>query len=299
MKKIKGVLRESHPLGKIVLFLGCMLLFTMIAIGVWSLLYGYRQDVVSLKVMQMLQTIGTFMLPCLVAAYLWSDSPMTYLHLSSIPNWRNCVGVILLLIIASPGINLLSWLNQQLCLPGFLSDIEMWMQQQENAAAVLTEQFIRADSIGVLLCNIVLMAFLPALSEELFFRGVMQNLFVPTADKSVSRTSNHLAIWASAILFSAIHLQFYGFVPRMLMGALFGYMLVWSGSLWLPILAHFTNNAFAVVLYNVYYMRGIDTDEIDVFGTGDTLWVGFLSLLVISVGVMMLHKQLCRTQNAA
>src|SRR5207344_1198984 len=99
----------------------------------------------------------------------------------------------------------------------------------------------KGTSVLSLAINLFIIAFLPALGEELFFRGMMQKLF------SQLTKNNHLAIIITSIIFSAIHLQFYGFLPRMVLGIFLGYLLVWSGSLWLPILAHFVNNASAVL----------------------------------------------------
>ena len=97
--------------------------------------------------------------------------------------------------------------------------------------------------------NILIIAVIPALGEELLFRGVIQQLFLKWNGKV------HLSIWLTAFIFSAVHMQFLGFFPRLILGAVLGYMLVWSGSLWLPIIAHFTNNAFAVV---VTYFIGVN-----------------------------------------
>ena len=72
------------------------------------------------------------------------------------------------------------------------------------------------------------------------------------------RGNIHLSIWASAIIFSAIHFQFYGFIPRLLLGALFGYLYYWSGNLLIPMFAHFVNNAFGVIM--IYLHRHEITD---------------------------------------
>lgn len=169
-------------------------------------------------------------------------------------------------------------------LPAFLEPLEQLMRQQEEAAAALTESFLRTDSILGLIINIGLMALLPALAEELTFRGLLVAPFINHQSSIAQRAINHqssIPIWAAAILFSAIHFQFYGFIPRMLLGALFGYVLLWSGSLWLPVLMHFTNNCVAVLLYYFAYAQGTDLNEIDAFGTGATLWVGLLSLVLL------------------
>lgn len=211
---------------------------------------------------------------------------MKWLYLDQSIPMKSEIIAIFLVLVASPGINLLSYLNRQIALPECLSGIETWMQQQEEAAAVLTERFLSADSIGVFVVNILLMALLPAVAEELTFRGVLQHLFTP---RTGIRTP-HIAIWATAIIFSAIHCQFYGFIPRMLLGAVFGYALVWSGSLWLPILMHFTNNALAVIVYFIAHKAGWDTNNMDAFGTGDTWWVGVLSLALVVVGIYLLRR---------
>ncbi len=291
--KLKGIFTNSSTIGKICLFLLIMLITTLLAIGVWAILGG-NQSTASLKWLQLLQTIGVFLLPCFIAAYLWSEKPLHYLHLTTAPSWQSALLTIAMMIIALPCINLLGYWNQQLALPEFLRPLEEIMQQQEEAAALLTERFIRADNVGILIINLLLMAALPALSEELCFRSILMNLFlqnqkseVRSQDLNVNSRCTHITIWVSAFIFSFIHFQFYGFIPRMLMGALFGYLLIWSGSLWLPILAHFTNNAMAVILYNVYYLQDLDPSAADSFGTGDTLWLGILSALLV-VGCMYL-----------
>ncbi|MCI7575521.1 MAG: CPBP family intramembrane metalloprotease [Bacteroidales bacterium] len=284
--KIKGVLSKSSAVWKVCQFLLVMLLTTILAIFLWSALFHGSQSLVSLKVLQMLQTIATFMLPCFIMAYLWSDAPMSYLSLDKKPDGKAVFGVILLMIIATPCINLMGYLNAKIQLPAFLQGLEELMKSQELAAEQLTERFLQADNIWVLLFNLLLMAVLPALSEELCFRGVLMKIFG-------EKGKIQLAIWASAIIFSAIHFQFYGFIPRMLMGVLFGYLLYWSGSLWLPVVAHFTNNVFAVVTYYIVSRYFADSvGSIDTFGTGSTLWAGILSAVLTVAGICLLYRWL-------
>ena len=91
-------------------------------------------------------------------------------------------------------------------------------------------------------------------------------------------------------MFSAIHMQFYGFIPRMLLGALFGYALKWSGSLWLPILMHFTNNALAVIFSFICISNGYKLSGLDAIGTEDTLWIGCVSMVITIAGIAYLYK---------
>lgn len=282
---LRGKYTYSSVFVKTIQWLLCMVLLTMLAFSIW-MLFPDKTSVASLKWFQFLQTVATFLLPPFLMAYLWSTEPIKWLHLDGRVSMKSAVCAILLMLLASPGINLLSDLNQQITLPSCFSSIELWMQQQEEAAAALTERFLLADSIGVLVVNILLMALLPAMAEELSFRGVLQHLFTPRRNTGVS----HIAIWATAIVFSAIHCQFYGFIPRMLLGALFGYALAWSGSLWLPMLMHFTNNALAVIVYFTAHRVGWDTSDMDAFGAGDTWWVGVVSLVLVGILIYLLRR---------
>lgn len=290
MKPLHGRMCSTPLIWRVLLLLALMLVFTALALGIWFVGFSGSQTTASLKCMQMLQTVGTFLLPCIVGAWLWSERPAEWLHINKPIVWREALTVVVLMLCAMPFINLLAWLNSRLVLPDFLHGLEELIKQQEETAAQLTERFIRADSVWILMLNILFMALLPAIGEEFFFRGTLQTMFS-------EKTNRHVAVWCSAILFSFIHFQFYGFVPRMLLGALFGYLLLWSGSLWLPVLAHFTNNCMAVLLYNLYYMRGMDVEEIDALGTGSTLWLGIVSGVVTVVLIYLLRSS--RTMRRA
>ncbi len=239
-----------------------------------------------LKILQALQTIVLFFVPALLVAYFKTRKPWQFLCLNTFP-WREVLLAMLLMILAQPCINMLADWNSAIQLPECLAELEAKLKAQEEAAALLTEQFIIADNFGVLLINLLIMALLPAFCEETCFRAMLIRLLSPQG----TQIRTHIAVWVSAIIFSAVHFQFYGFVPRMLMGAVFGYMLVWSGSLWVPIMAHLTNNSIAVIAYNVCIYRGIDPETMDVLGTGDTLWLGILSGIITIGMVWVLYAQ--------
>jgi hypothetical protein len=151
---------------------------------------------------------------------------------------------------------------------------------------------LNVDTIGGLIVNLLLMALLPALAEELTFRGILQRLIgKKQEDKGIVP---HMAIWVTAIVFSAIHMQFYGFIPRMLMGALFGYVFVWTGSLWVPIVMHFVNNGMAVLVYYILSSKGvsIDTNYADTLGAGTTWWLGVISLLTVGILLRVLYLRI-------
>lgn len=280
-----GKYEQSHVAVKVIQWLGCILFLNILAAGN-IFLFEQPLSVSSLKWIQFFQSAAMFLLPPLCMAYLWSKQPLEWLKVKGEKELKGeRVWAVVLMLVALPAINLLAHINEQIALPAFLEPLEAWMKTQEETAKNLTDQFMHVTTFGGLIINLLLMAVLPAISEELTFRGVLMNLF-----KVKGESVPHIAIWCSAILFSAIHLQFYGFVPRMLMGALFGYMLVWTGSLWTPILMHFTNNAMAVILYFVSLRAGWDIEMMDAIGTNDTLWLGVVSMVITIVGIYAFRR---------
>jgi membrane protease YdiL (CAAX protease family) len=240
----------------------------------------------TLKLLQLLQTIFLFLLPSLMLAYLCSQTPWNWLQLDKKVDLKVLLWAIGIMLVALPAINLMSHINQQMVLPSWLSGLEEWMKNKEAEAEWLTKQFMSTTTVSGLLVNLFLMAVLPAVSEEITFRGVLQRLL----NTKHSTLNTHLSIWFTAIIFSAIHMQFYGFIPRMLLGALFGYMLVWTGSLWVPMLIHFVNNGMAVLLYYIANRAAWDMDKVDAIGTGNTLWLGIVSVVLTIVGIYMFRR---------
>ena len=271
---------------RILTWLGIMAGLTLLAMGIWYIALGGSQTTGSLKWLQFLQTLGTFLLPPILCAWIWDadHQPFRWLKLNQRADWRIFLIAVLVMIVAIPGINLLADLNSRVVLPKSLEFIEQIFKQQEEVAAALTERFLQADNVLQLILNIGLLALLPALSEELSFRGILQ--------QTLGEKRTHTAIWITAFIFSAVHMQFYGFVPRMLLGAMFGYAFVWTSSLWVPIVMHFTNNGIAVITY--YLLDGIGENSIniaDTFGAGDTWYIGLISLILTSLGLLIFYRR--------
>lgn len=192
----------------------------------------------ALRVMQVLQAIGMLILPSLI--YLWlTSSAIEVKRMFGVPVRQPVLISIVFFMIALPFVNYISQWNASWEIPTFIGE---WMKSKETQAGELTSMFLDMPTVGLLIFNLIMIALLPAVGEELIFRGIMQ--------RGIHRmTANpHLAIWVAAVLFSAVHMQFLGFVPRLLMGVAMGYLYYWSGSLWYPMIAHFTNNAMAVAL---------------------------------------------------
>ena len=135
-----------------------------------------------------------------------------------------------------------------------------------------------------LFINLLMIAIIPAIGEEFFFRGLLQRIF------SNWVRNTHWGIIISAFLFSAIHMQFYGFFPRFLLGAMFGYLFVWSGSLWLPVLAHFINNSLAVIAYYLVSIRVLDEKVVNIGSSSYFMPITFICLLFTGLGIFQLYK---------
>ena len=285
---LRGKMENSHVIAKIMVWLGLIFVMFSLTVLVIALVTQGNplSDINTLKWIQLLQTISLFLLPSLILAYLCAKAPWNWLQLDKKVDWTVLLWAIGIMLVALPAINMFAQWNQQMVLPDWLSGVEEWMKNKEAEAEWLTKQFMSATTVSGLLVNLFLMAVLPALSEEITFRGVLQRLL----NFQLSTFNSHLAIWLTAIIFSAIHMQFYGFVPRMLMGALFGYMLVWTGSLWVPMLMHFVNNGMAVLLYFMANRAHWDMDKVDAIGTGNTLWLGIVSLVLTVVGIYMFRR---------
>ena len=234
-----------------------------------------------LLVVQGVQTIVLFGITTLVGVWFTEDrvNPFRKLSLNIGLTLKQGLIAFFFALAALPAISMLAEWNKGMEFPAFLTSIEEIMRQMEESAKVLTERFLNTSSIGMMFVNLFVMAVLPAVCEEMMFRGWLQ--------RRLSRSVNiHVAVWVSAFVFSAIHFQFYGFIPRMLIGAALGYLYCYTGSLWAPIVAHFTNNAAAVITAFMAY-NGYTSIDFDLIGTGDT-W--YLSVASVAVCVALLFR---------
>ncbi len=299
---IKNILADSHPSIKFIIavfimltiFLVSIIIGAFVSIPVFNISLSNIQEVLNnplnpdninvLKFFQIIQTIGLFVIPPFLIVYIIDDtSSIKYLQLKNRVSVKSILLVILIMAAALPIINFLAKINSEMKLPDVLSGLEQNMKNSELSAQKLIEAFLNVKTTGGLFFNIFMIAVLPAIGEELVFRGVMQKIFTEWT-KNI-----HWGIIISAFFFSFIHFQFYGFIPRMMMGVLFGYLLVWSGSICLPIIAHFINNSIAVVFY--YYYGDKMTEQIDNLGATEGSFIYlFLSIICLSIFLYGLYR---------
>lgn len=234
--------------------------------------------------MQGLQTIVLFGVTTLLGVWFTEGyvNPLRQMLINRGVSVQQCMISFLFVVSALPMISMLAEWNKGIELPSFLASMEEMMRQMEESAKEVTDQFLNTSSVGMMFVNLFVIALLPAVGEEMMFRGWLQRVL----GKSVNY---HTAIWVSAFVFSAIHFQFYGFIPRMLIGAALGYLYCYTGSLWASIVAHFTNNAVAVISAFLVYNGYISINP-DLIGTGDTWYLSVASVAVCLALIFMLKK---------
>jgi len=175
------------------------------------------------------------------------------LNLKNINLWPVILSVIIVISFMFVNTFFIEW-NMNLHFPGFLGGFEDWAREKEEELRLVTEFLTEFDSFNQFIVVFIVVAIIPAVGEELIFRGILQNKL------HIYFKNIHVAIIVTAILFSGFHLQFFGFVPRLFLGILFGYIYYWSGNLWYPILGHFINNGFTLILIYLYQTGSIGID---------------------------------------
>ena len=189
-----------------------------------------------------LQDILVFIMPAILLAVICYRQPWQFLEVDHAPQWQAIVLVAMVWAVSLPALNWVVDWNQNLHLPASMAALEQAMRNAEAAMEQMTKDLLSTEAFGQMLVAFVVVGVMAGLSEELIFRGALMGIM------RRGRANIHVVIWVVAIVFSAIHFQFLGFVPRMLLGAWFGYLLVWTRSLWVPILAHTLNNGMVVIM---------------------------------------------------
>ena len=278
MDEFKKNLKESTGL-RIFIYLIALLVCSLVGAAVTMFLMG---DITQMKIGQGISSAMIFIAPPMILYAFTRHQPMRELGFRK-PNsaWLLLIGVVLMFV-SLPLTNLLTSWNEKMNFGAAFESLEALLQQLEETAGDLTERMLQVDSFSSLLFNLLVIALIPAIGEELTFRGVLQ--------QALTRRCNvHVAVFLSAFIFSFIHFQFYGFLPRMFLGLLLGYLFYYSGSLWTSILMHFVNNGAAVVVAYLDYKGLIDVD-IDHFGATSNIWLLGASL-VVTVGLIILSAK--------
>ena len=241
----------SKPFAQLLMFLGLtgisffllgIVLLLMQQTGSVNLLtiqepanYVDNEVVRGFRIYQLICDVFLFILPVIVIAFLVTRNRLQYLQLNSKVNIRLLILGFVTIIVSTPLITYLSELNARIPLPDKLKDLE------QTGDAIETALMAHHTPLDLIL-NLIVMALAAAISEEFFFRAGLQKLLIKLT------RNKHVGVWIAAIIFSAIHMQFSGFFPRMLLGVFLGYLFVWSGSIWVNIFAHFMFNGTQIFI---------------------------------------------------
>jgi len=250
--------------------------------SVKNLLQG-NSSIAFLKYLQIIQGFAIFIIPSFTGAWLFSKKPSIWLKFKKV-NTKLILLSILCILTSLPFVSWLGVINTQLSLPDSLLPILNWMQETENTTNQLIFKFLDTKNLNIILFNILMIAIIPALGEEMLFRGVIQNLI----NKMVE--NHHLAIWITAFLFSAMHMQFLTFAPRFFLGAILGYLLIYGGSIWYPIVAHFFNNLSSLIIFYFYRVTRPNLDPFNPDINNQTFPIAIMSLIV-TIGIIYLFKK--------
>ncbi len=285
------------PFGRLVFLGGLMIFGTIIAMAIFytinTLIWEYNMNQLSYlsmvtdpniiwvaKYLQIFSQIGLFILPAIAFAFLVSNSPWKELGISKALSGKGILFVLIITLLAIPFINLLAIWNAQWHLPQFLGFVEDWMREMQHKNDILLQVMLQMNSNADILINILMVVLLPAIGEELIFRGVIQKQL----HKWVQRP--HTAIIVTALLFSAFHMQFLGFLSRFLLGMLFGYFYYYSKNLWSAIWAHLVNNGLALILAIIYGTQ----NQNEVMDGASTVAITIPSILLFGLSIFLLLK---------
>lgn len=270
------------------MLLGCLFVFFLMATAfIMQFLIGkIPNQAGALRIGAVVQDLLIFVIPAIATAMVSTRLPARLLLVDNMPRLNMLLLTLIVMLVSVPAMNMLVEWNDSVTLPQSLSAIANEMRAMEESAQKSVELLMGGTSVGSLIVSILIIGIMAGFSEELFFRGALQRL--------LSFSLNiHVAIWLSAFIFSAFHLQFFGFFPRFLLGAFFGYLLYWSGSLWLPVAAHVFNNSLVAI---VQWLRQRETLPVDVDKIGSQTYdssemiLFAVSLILTIVGIILIAR---------
>lgn len=281
-------------LGQRLLLLLCVFIVCFILTAAASYVCGRLlagRAAAMLRISAVMQDLLTFIIPAVVTALLVTRRPAELLGLMKRPPLAAFVGVAVLLFVSIPVQEAVIYWNYHLELPEAWSAFADAARRMEDQANESMRLLLGETSAAAFIANILIIGVLAGLSEELLFRGCFQRLL------TTGGVNRHVAVWTVAICFSALHFQLYGFVPRTLLGAYFGYLMLWSGSVWVPVAAHVLNNVLFVISARFQLQAGGETALVE----APELWPWWLTALSVcatAAVLYMLWRVSCRRRCA-
>lgn len=235
----------------------------------------------AVRVSAVLQDVFLFIVPPVLTACLITRMPARLLMIDRRPEAVQTLVSIAALFAAVPLMNMIIAWNESITFPEAYRDLEMRLRESEEMARATVNSLIGdSPSVGAYIISVLIVGVMAGFSEELFFRGGLQRILI------TGPVNPHIAIWVTAFIFSAIHMQFYGFIPRLLLGAYFGYLAWWTRTLWIPIVVHVINNTAVVTAQFANEGR---TTVFDTIGTSSTdhIWLGVSGVLTATLLILL------------
>ncbi len=281
---IKNTTQGTRLLTFMLLLIFGTLFSSVLGVFVAMINGGEITDLNNLQIIQVLNQVIGFMLPAVLYVMLVYKRPLNYLGFRKIPAW-SLLGIAALFTI----IPFLSWVtdwNDSIVFPESMRALEAKLRLTQQKSEEVIKMFI---SQGSLFSSMLIIAALAAVSEELLFRSVLQ--------KGLMRLFKnvHVAIIVTAFVFSAFHMDFFGFFPRFILGLMLGYIFWMSGSIFPSMLMHFVNNATIVMLYYLN-TRGFTDIDVEHFGSTDNVLLIVLSL-VATVAIFIICNRFSKRQD--
>lgn len=269
---MKFPLIKNTTFGTKLLTFALLLIFGLVfssVLGVFVLMIngGTITDLKNLQIIQTLSQVVGFLIPAVVYVMLVYKKPFNYLGFNKIPAW-SLLGIVAMFTII-PFLGMVNDWNDGIVFPESMRAIEEQLRSTQQKSEEIIQTFI---SQGSLFSSLLIIAALAAVSEELLFRSVIQKALIKIFKNA------HVAIIVTAFVFSAFHMDFFGFFPRFILGIMLGYMFWMSGSILPSMLMHFVNNATIVMLYYLN-TRGFSDIDAEHFGSTNNVLVIILSLI--------------------
>ena len=257
-------------------FLGAFLAGWIYGFGISDVLdLGTFDDpsyVAASKLIQILGSIGTFIVPAFLFSFLFAGDWFSYYEFRNPVGLRSMFFTVAMMVAVIPLINYLAEINMDLEFP--IRAVNRALRTWETEAEEIMRAFTSTKTLWGLVVNLFMIGVIAAVGEELIFRGLLQRLLHELVKNP------HVAIVLTAILFSAFHFQFFSFLPRFVLGIILGYLMFLGRSIWYPMVAHFVNNAMGVIYY-YFYSRGSADDMLEEIGTSTMMPVAALISLAL------------------
>ncbi len=284
--------QSRHPFIELLIFLAIallsMIVFSFLGMAVIFMLYGITafdfsnsDDVFAAKIMQFFNAFGLFVVPPVIYLRIMKHEWLRYRFTAN----TNIVLLFLVVVLTYAALPAIEWLAQLNALIPLPETWQTFIAQMEEQTLTATKAMLQIRGVGDFLFTLVIIGVLPAIGEELFFRGVLQRIFIRWIG----------SLWGgvliTAFLFSILHLEFSGILPRFALGVILGLLYAWSNNLTYSVILHFFNNA-SVVLY-IYFNR-IDVNQLsDLEILSGTTWLaGVISVLSITGLMYVFYRKI-------